>query len=274
MIKKFLFFCFYSFVITSVLGCSSLDKSGLERFRSAFMNSDIIKPYLSGDIEIVDTGTSNMKEYTFHYFTVVVNANSKFEELSKDDKYYALLSGIKILKKESNSLGGGDFFCGEKQICSFKGVSFKNGNNTYSMLNFDSTRTNDYVYEMEIPNEEPYRPSAEQLRLDESVKKILSESDSKTKSDSYSVEPSEDNKAFAWTASIEAVKDKLKTPSTADFPFSYLNEDIKEVGINTFVVKSYVDAENSFGAKIRSNFTVKIKKTGDNSYTVEDISIN
>ena len=84
----------------------------------------------------------------------------------------------------------------------------------------------------------------------------------------------DDEKAFAWTAALDVVTRNLKAPSTAKFPFSYHNEDIKKIGSSSYVVNSYVDAENSFGAKIRSFFTVKVKKTGANSYIVEDLQMS
>lgn len=90
----------------------------------------------------------------------------------------------------------------------------------------------------------------------------------------YPCEPSEENKVFAWAAAKQTVEENLKAPSTADFPFGYFNQKIKEVDYNVFEVNSYVDAENSFGAKIRSNFSVRIKKTGEESYVVENVSIN
>jgi hypothetical protein len=86
-------------------------------------------------------------------------------------------------------------------------------------------------------------------------------------------EPSEDNKAYAWTAAIREVKDRLKSPSSAKFPFSYSQQDIKEVSPSTFVVNSYVDAENSFGAKLRVDFMVKIERTGENTYKLLDIQV-
>jgi hypothetical protein len=57
------------------------------------------------------------------------------------------------------------------------------------------------------------------------------------------------------------VKQRLKSPSTADFP--YLGTPTWKTG-NTYAVKSYVDSQNSFGVMVRSNWTCKIKYvTGD-----------
>lgn len=72
-----------------------------------------------------------------------------------------------------------------------------------------------------------------------------------------------DDLTVCWLLSKDEVKQQLKSPSSAKFPFSYADEDvmITKSG-NTYTVKSWVDAENSFGAKIRCNFDVKLEKIG------------
>jgi hypothetical protein len=57
------------------------------------------------------------------------------------------------------------------------------------------------------------------------------------------------------------VEDQLKAPSTADFPASSL-ANIRELDNKVFEVRSYVDAENSFGAMIRTDFYCRIRFTG------------
>ena len=61
----------------------------------------------------------------------------------------------------------------------------------------------------------------------------------------------------------EIVKAHLKAPKTADFPWSFDEYKMKEnasasthEGYTRYKVSGYVDAENSFGVKIRSHFTV------------------
>lgn len=95
-----------------------------------------------------------------------------------------------------------------------------------------------------------------------------------TSSASYSTitEPTEDEKAFAWGAAKQEVLKRLKSPSTAEFPFSYLNEYIMKSG-NTITVKSWVDSENSFGAKLRANFQVVIEKVDSEHYKVISVDI-
>ena len=66
-----------------------------------------------------------------------------------------------------------------------------------------------------------------------------------------------------YTYSQELVKDKLKSPKSADFPW-YSDNFIKEKG-NTITVTAYVDADNSFGANVRVNYIATIQvKNGDN----------
>lgn len=61
----------------------------------------------------------------------------------------------------------------------------------------------------------------------------------------------------------------LKSPSTADFPTCRENR-IMRMG-DRYVVTSYVDSQNSFGAQVRTPFQVYLHKTGDNSVASDDI---
>ena len=79
---------------------------------------------------------------------------------------------------------------------------------------------------------------------------------------------SNDEKGHIWTEAKYAVEEQLKSPSTADFP-SVNHATITKSGAS-YTVSSYVDAENSFGAIIRTNFTVTIEKSGD-IYTITSV---
>lgn len=59
----------------------------------------------------------------------------------------------------------------------------------------------------------------------------------------------------------EKVKEVLKSPSTAKFP-NYTEWGFKQEK-NIFTVQGYVDAQNSFGAEIRSNFQFIIDMSSD-----------
>ncbi len=82
-----------------------------------------------------------------------------------------------------------------------------------------------------------------------------------------------DDSKEATTAKIcaeKAVRDALKSPATAKF-CSYSEMTAKNVGGNDWVVTGYVDAENSFGAMLRENWTVKLTltQTGFTNFTVD-----
>lgn len=56
------------------------------------------------------------------------------------------------------------------------------------------------------------------------------------------------------------VKDRLRSPSTADFP--WLDHAVVPRGNETYMVKSYVDAQNGFGATVRNNYICEIRYSG------------
>lgn len=80
------------------------------------------------------------------------------------------------------------------------------------------------------------------------------------KSDSDS-KKSNDSETDAKICAQKAVEDQLKAPSTADF-CSYREMNATYLGDDRWKVTGYVDAENSFGAKLRQNWTVTLTLTG------------
>lgn len=79
------------------------------------------------------------------------------------------------------------------------------------------------------------------------------------------------DKFDAMVIAEKVVKGNLKSPSTAEF-CSSSEYTVSCVG-NTWTVKGYVDAQNSFGATLRNNFTVKFTFSSSNEYTVDSCSI-
>ena len=94
-----------------------------------------------------------------------------------------------------------------------------------------------------------------------------SKSSSSTSTDGYG-----HDKFDAMVVAKNIVKNKLKSPSTASF-CSTSDATISCSG-NTWTVKGWVDAQNSFGATVRNNFTVKFTFSSDEKYTVDSCSIN
>ena len=69
------------------------------------------------------------------------------------------------------------------------------------------------------------------------------------------------------------VKKNLKAPSTADFPV-FRETAVDDLGGGRFRVTSYVDAQNSFGAQIRTNYTCVVKGEEDSTnWTLESIDM-
>ncbi len=60
------------------------------------------------------------------------------------------------------------------------------------------------------------------------------------------------------------LKDRLKAPSTASFPwYSDSSVTVTHEGAGVFTVRAYVDSRNSFGAMLRTRYTCKLKDKGD-----------
>jgi hypothetical protein len=80
-------------------------------------------------------------------------------------------------------------------------------------------------------------------------------------------------------AAHEAVKGGLKAPSTAKFPDNFCRDVATSTAKNAegrtvWTVSGPVDAQNTFGAMIRSTYTVEITDLGDgNNYRQKVISI-
>ncbi len=68
----------------------------------------------------------------------------------------------------------------------------------------------------------------------------------------------------------EFVKRRLKAPSTAEFPWS--GQKAAKTAHGTYVVQSYVDAQNGFGAMIRNHYVCEVVRT-DNKWKLEDVVV-
>lgn len=74
----------------------------------------------------------------------------------------------------------------------------------------------------------------------------------------------------AYVMSEEFIKKQLKAPATADFPGGS-DGRVKYLGDSVFYIDSYVDAQNSFGANLRSNYSGKIKYKGKDQWINIDL---
>lgn len=83
---------------------------------------------------------------------------------------------------------------------------------------------------------------------------------------------SEPSKLEAYVMSQQFVENQLKAPSTAKFP-GFQDGFVKEMGDNKYKISAYVDAENSFGAKIRVKYFCVLKYVGDDNWQLEDVEL-
>lgn len=76
--------------------------------------------------------------------------------------------------------------------------------------------------------------------------------------------PPEHSAIEAYSMSQDFCRNNLKAPSTAKFP--WVAPHVEDLGDGEYRVSSYVDAENSFGAKIRTNYICTVKYVGDDKW--------
>lgn len=82
------------------------------------------------------------------------------------------------------------------------------------------------------------------------------------------------SKIEAWVVAEEFVKDYLKSPSTADFGGvwggDYQNPEtcVAYMGDSTYLIKGWVDSQNSFGATVRTDFLLIVKYKGNENWSL------
>jgi hypothetical protein len=73
----------------------------------------------------------------------------------------------------------------------------------------------------------------------------------------------DDNKTWAITMAQAFVKERLKSPSSASFPWSYDEYRVSNIG-GEWSVSGYVDAVNGFNANLRTRWSLRMRDEGDN----------
>ncbi|MCW8811019.1 MAG: hypothetical protein OQJ93_01955 [Ignavibacteriaceae bacterium] len=78
----------------------------------------------------------------------------------------------------------------------------------------------------------------------------------------------------AFYISKQFVEDKLKAPSTAEFPY-YNDRNVSVIKVNgttnQYIVKGYVDSQNSFGAMIRTRYICTVRHKYDSTWELVDL---
>jgi hypothetical protein len=91
-------------------------------------------------------------------------------------------------------------------------------------------------------------------------------------------EPDQEELEFgAFDVCTKFVKDRLKAPSTASFR-NFFEDDGEVVvsgsGNGPYTVISSVDAENGFGANIRTNFVCEVRHTGGGNWRLVNLVLD
>lgn len=86
------------------------------------------------------------------------------------------------------------------------------------------------------------------------------------------------DKIEAWIMAEKFVKDRLKSPGTANFGGVFNNyqdpdDQVSVVGANTYVVTGWVDAQNGFGATVRTNWRCKLLYLGNGKWRCLDLTM-
>lgn len=79
----------------------------------------------------------------------------------------------------------------------------------------------------------------------------------------------ESKKIDAITYAQECVKQRLKAPATAEF--SLLNTEVNKINDSIYLVRGTVDAQNTFGALLRSHYKCKLIITNDEHFICSEV---
>lgn len=79
--------------------------------------------------------------------------------------------------------------------------------------------------------------------------------------------------AGAYTVCQQFTEQRLKAPSTADWPFGAGRESTQHLGNGKYRVQTYVDAQNSFGAMLRNQVDCTVQWQEGGSWSLENLVI-
>lgn len=78
----------------------------------------------------------------------------------------------------------------------------------------------------------------------------------------------------AYAVAQQFVEDRLKAPGSASFPW-YDPSYVTAAGVDRYTVRAHVDAQNSFGAKLRASWICRLRWTGpgDFDFQAEEVEV-
>lgn len=150
-------------VLTGCLNKSAPNEDSLNTYKSLILNDNSVSKYIT-EVKIDRAYSNTLNKISFYDYTLNVSVNNDFDNLSKDEQFYSLLSTFHIIKDNKNAIVG-DFSCGEKIVCGFEYLYFISENNKYK-LDYDIlssglgfTEKDDYsLYLVVNESDERYQP--------------------------------------------------------------------------------------------------------------------
>lgn len=112
-------------------------------------------------------------------------------------------------------------------------------------------------------------PSAEQLQARVEAQRLRDEQDAAEKArrevERAEAEKNKDRSDVAAIICGNYVEQSLKAPKSADFPWDRAAGGTRSLGDQKYLVRSYVDAQNSYGAQLRNWYdcTIQYKSGSD-----------
>lgn len=80
-----------------------------------------------------------------------------------------------------------------------------------------------------------------------------------------------DNSAMAYVVMQKHVESRLKTPGSAEFPL--FKNHVEKLGSTRYRITSYVDAQNSYGAAIRTHFVGVVEQADEHEWTLLSLNL-
>lgn len=133
------------------------------------------------------------------------------------------------------------------------------------------------AYKAELARIEVEKELAAKLAAEKREREAKAEAERRTKKAAEEAAEAQrelcSNDVMAFTMAQEFVKKRLKAPSTADFPWIH-DGAVRKSECGVFSVTSYVDAQNAFGAMLRTQYRATVKHVGNDNWQLVDIAFS
>ncbi len=85
----------------------------------------------------------------------------------------------------------------------------------------------------------------------------------------------QNNSSMAYIMVQDFVEQRLKAPKSADFPgaFDSPGYSVDYLGNQSYIIKAYVDSQNSFGANLRTHFVGEIKQKDETNWQLISLEL-